>query len=318
MSRIETYAESKFIINLCEDIPIDEFDDKYLLWRKVYNLISKKSNLLIDSKDELIKNISNPIIKRLIKISQEGGSNILELKEHFEALNSNEFDIVNTVNPSAIYCFDKTTVDTQHGLFIADSKNYIDKFSKISKEIVTISIDRNNPVYNNIWDKLFKDKPPLNTIIIADNYLLDKPDSFKNNLFAILDALLPVKNIKETIHIALVVKRDVINLQNKYFKISEYLQNKNSNFKLGIYQTPLNAPHDRMIITNYFYLSSGHSFDIVNGKGKINKDTILTYHPIGSNESQTPFNIETKKLSNYTKGCDVVGDRENRLLDHWR
>jgi len=53
MSRIETYAESKFIINLCEDIPIDEFDDKYLLWRKVYNLISKKSNLLIDSKDQL-------------------------------------------------------------------------------------------------------------------------------------------------------------------------------------------------------------------------------------------------------------------------
>lgn len=54
MSRIETYAESKFIINLCKDTPIDEFDDKYLLWRKVYNLISKKSNLLIDSKDKLL------------------------------------------------------------------------------------------------------------------------------------------------------------------------------------------------------------------------------------------------------------------------
>jgi hypothetical protein len=331
MGRFETYAESNFIINLCETEPSDSLSEEYTEWVKIFNIIAKKSDLCIDSKDELInKSKENPRLKRLIKCLSEGGSKLLLNKEHFTKLNSDKRSFLKTETPSPIYCLSKPSTNANNGVFVADSMNYQDKFKKIIREAYSISVNIKKQSQFS-WKNLLDNQPPLNSIIIADPYLIKESD-FDKNLFQILDILLPNKNLDETFHVTLITGSkaglSLKQLENKHEKIKEFVGSRISDFKLGIYIVDQGRGdgkmmHDRMLITNYFYLSTGKGFDLFNSDDEIKDDTILQWSAICTSHNLNTMNNELVKLDSYVAKChnkfpsmpQIFGDKENRLLN---
>ena len=325
MGRFETYAESNFIINLCETEPSDSLSEEYTEWVKIFNIIAKKSDLCIDSKDELInKSKENPRLTRLIKCLSEGGSKLKVNKKHFDEIHSDKLNFLKTETPSPIYCLSSPIENINCGIFVTDSRNYLNDFKEIAGDSKPSSINKKKQRSFN-WGDQFLYKPPLNSIIIIDPFLYDHKGTLKKNLFPILELLLPKKKLDETIHITLIAKRTQKYSKEKIDEFLEevkgYIQTKISDFKLGMYITPGSMDlHSRMIITNYFYLKSDRGFVIITPSNTF-KDNDFEFHPLCTNLSF--INEERKKLAGYVSRCHnnikgiprQFGDKANRLLD---
>ena len=318
MEKIETYADVKFLVDFCSNLPSNVLDNKYYKWAKIFETLSKKCLLIIDSKDNLLKGINNPAIKHLIKLSSSGGSEIIEYEEYFNMIKDDEKVILNINNVSSIFCLSRTKINNRCGFFVSSFEECYKKFSLINTEINPISVSRGKDNQFKSWSNYFNNTPPLNSIIIADNYILDKTETFDKNLFAILDAIVPKYRIDETIDISIIVQKDLTNPEKRYDIIENFLKIKDNNFNLNIHLTPKDKPHDRIIISNYFYVTSGHSLDFFNAKGNINKETTLNYFPICSIKSIKSFYKEISKLSEYTKNNRFIGNNSNRILDYHR
>lgn len=318
MGKIETYADAQFLVDFCFNLPVDILDNKYYEWAKIFETLSKKCKLIVDSKQKLLKEINNPIINHLVKLSSSGGSEIIEWEEYFNMIKDDEKVILDINNASSIFCLSNTKINNRCGFFISSFEECYQKFSLINREIDPISVSRGKDNQFKSWSNYFNNTPPLNSIIIADNYILDKIETFDKNLFAILDAIVPKYRINETIDISIIVRRDLINPEKRLNIIQDFLKTKDNNFNLNIHLTPRDKPHDRIIISNYFYVTSGHSLDFFNAKGNINKETTLNYFPICSIKSIKSFYKEISKLSEYTKNNRFIGDNSNRILDYHR
>ena len=325
MNRFETYAESKFIVDLCETKPNDDLSEEFDEWKKIFNIIAKKSNLCIDSKDELFNKYSeNPIVRNLIKTTQGGGSKLLVDKGHFDKIVSDKLDLKKTSKACPIFCLSEPKYNYNTGVFIANSKNYLEEFGKVTRESYSKSISENETKFS--WANLLDNHPPLNSIIIADPYLM-KDSYFDKNLFPILDKLIPNKNFEETFHITLItgsqanVSPNLIN--EKYENIKNFIGSKISDFKLGFYVVPGNIMHDRILITNYFYIASGIGFNLFKRDGAIKSDTVLTWSAICTSDNLHTMYKELLKLHSYVSKCHnknpkapgIISDEQNRLFN---
>lgn len=321
MSRLETYCEAKYIKTFCHEYPSNPTDENHKLWIEIFELLHRKSELLIDSKHELINASTNPLIKHIIKASTSGGSDIYELADHFEQINNDISYIKNTNNKSPIYLLNKEIPEEirNYGLFVANNKDQYKKFAELKLLPRSIKVNRLKPDNEfKSWQDFFRSNLPLNSLVIADNYLLDKQENFQNNIYQILESLLP-SNSTEELHVAIITKRDLLNPEKKYTQLIEFIRGLNiEKFQLGIYLTSTDKPHDRMIISNYFTLVSGHSLNFINTKNDITKDTSLYYFPIFEANNIHSHIKDLTVLSKYTKNCKLIGDGENRLLDYYK
>ena len=81
--------------------------------------------------------------------------------------------------------------------------------------------------------------------------------------------------------------------------------------------------HDRMLITNYFYITSGKGFDLINSNDTEKADTILTWSAICTSDNLHTMYKELLKLHSYVSKChnnfptmpQIIGDKQNRLLN---
>lgn len=330
MDRFETYAESKFIVDLCETKPNDDLSEEFDEWKKIFNIIAKKSNLCIDSKDELYNKYSeNPIVRNLIKTTQGGGSKLLVDKGRFDKIVSDKLDLKKTSKACPIFCLSESKKNYNTGVFIANSKNYLEEFGKVTRESYSKSVSKNETEFS--WSNLLDNHPPLNSLIIADPYLM-KDSYFDKNLFPILDKLIPNKNFEETFHITLItgsqanVSPNLIN--EKYENIKNFIGSKISDFKLGLYVVDQGRGlgkkfHERILITNYFYITSGKGFNLFNVDETITEDAILTWSSICTSDNLQTRKKELLKLLGYVSKChnnfpsmpQIIGDKQNRLLN---
>lgn len=325
MDRFETYAESKFIVDLCETKPNDDLSEEFDEWKKIFNIIAKKSNLCIDSKDELLNKYSvNPIVRNLIKTTQGGGSKLLVDKGHFDKIVSDKLDLKKTSKACPIFCLSEPKNNYNTGVFVANSKNYLEQFGKVTRESYSKSISKKETKFS--WANLLDNHPPLNSLIIADPYLM-KDSYFDKNLFPILDKLIPNKNFEETFHITIItgskanVSPNLIN--GKYENIKNFIGSKISDFKLGFYVVPGNMMHDRILITNYFYIASGNGFNLFKKDGTIKSDTVLTWSAICTSDNLHTIKKELLKLHSYVSKCHnenpiapgIISDEQNRLFN---
>jgi hypothetical protein len=359
MDKIETYAEEKFILNLLLNVPNNYNIEVYKIWFKVYELLKNKCTLHIDSIKELsllagidpitgeINQASaNPLALSLMKATTSGGSQIKDGKKHLDEIHSDKLNFLKTETPSPIYCLSSPIKNINCGVFIADSDNYLEKFRELVRdtEATSTNVKQNNSFS---WESVINTKPKLNSIIIADPFVLQNQNfdetekvypSLEKSLIPILDTLLPEKDLDETIHITIIIKRIKIRdkTQDNELKailtsayeatrkyIEKHIETKISDFKLGIYVTKKDSGfHDRMVISNYFFLVSGRGFDLYNSNDKF-LNTIFTHYPIGFSNNINAFHTELEKLANLAKDCknnppyipDIFGDKENRLLN---
>ena len=194
----------------------------------------------------------------------------------------------------------------------------------MTRESYSKSISKKETKFS--WANLLDNHPPLNSLIIADPYLM-KDSYFDKNLFPILDKLIPNKNFEETFHITLItgsqanVSPNLIN--EKYENIKNFIGTKISDFKLGFYVVPGNIMHDRILITNYFYIASGIGFNLFKRDGTIKSDTVLTWSAICTSDNSQTYKKELLKLHGYVSKChnnfpstpQIIGDKHNRLLN---
>lgn len=193
---------------------------------------------------------------------------------------------------NAIYL---TTLDDAQCKKHSRMKGVIILNNNLAKQCDHLFKDNGHPVPSegaNDWGFLKSLKFPslniCNTIIIVDNYLFindeeengcirrEWEEKLEQNLHPILQALLP-ENLDENIvfEIAIFTTQDKVHknksFEDQYQNIVNYLalKRKKIKFRINFYGKCHEAFHDRCILTNNVWISSGRGFDIF-GKTKDN------------------------------------------------
>lgn len=201
----------------------------------------------------------------------------------------------------------------------------------------------------NTWDKFKPFIHPLNAIIIIDFYLLswvredDLRANLDNNILPLLSNLLseasdeipveimlisefkdtPPKKLKERVSISQALIEKELKIRTpKHFLLNIVVHSKSN------YPAHFQEFHDRLIITNYFYIESGSGFNFFSGLGfnrSIKKNTSVKFRSILNiqNVDDAYFdlkqlNIYCKKLENQPNLPDYVNycpSKTNRLLN---
>lgn len=156
-----------------------------------------------------------------------------------------------------------------------------------------------------------------NSMVIVDNYIFDKVD---NNLYKVLDALLPSK-LDTTFYLTVFSINDgnETYFDNKRLSLESKLKDirPELHVSLEIFENRSNDFHDRSIITNYMWVGIGAGFNIIN-RHKADKSTELhVVYPMivsedrinwGSERYQILIDDAKKCLRNHNKHSN------NRLL----
>ena len=228
---------------------------------------------------------------RLINKS-EGSISFTEVGDRFPNVTELDFTEDDEEKLNAIYL---TTLDDAQCKKYSRLKGVIVLNTNLAKQCGHLFKDNGHPVPSegaNDWGFLKSLKYPslniCNTIIIVDNYLFindEKEDGvirrgweekLEQNLHPILQALLP-ESLDESIvfEIAIFTTQDIEHkyksFEDQYQNIVNYLavKRKKIKFRVNFYGKCHEAFHDRCILTNNVWISSGRGFDIF-GKTKDN------------------------------------------------
>jgi hypothetical protein len=175
------------------------------------------------------------------------------------------------------------------------------------------------------WSFIKKYEHPFNALVLSDGYILSSIEA-RTNLKALLRSILPSK-LTIPFDLTIIFQRNekglpAADLTPTFNDITDSLS------ELFIYPINLtlieSEEHDRNFITNYFWFSSGHGFELIRGE-KTNRNTHVTVFPRNNKivlksgyfeilrERFRNLNLNTNAQSGlYTK---VLGNRMNRLLD---
>lgn len=147
---------------------------------------------------------------------------------------------------------------------------------------------KNNHFSDN-WDSIFTHKeiesqdkflvPKSNSIILNDSYLFIKPERNQNlgirNLKQSLKVLLPEQSTEE-FHITIITadcKWSPVIASEKFNELYDYLKN-GFNYpiflELVIWNPSKATNHKRILVSNYYTLSTDYGFDIFNSENKVN------------------------------------------------
>lgn len=198
-----------------------------------------------------------------------------------------------------------------------------------------IAFDRNNGKnWKYLWE--LKDKCPsichCNSLIVADRYLLgDRTNILNDNLKPIFEAFLPQhldNNIVFTIYvITLTDLEHCSSIKEKLSEIKKLIEKLRPKlkFRLNIFHS--NKLHDRSIITNNAFLTSGGGFDVITTQERAFRFTTTSlcfpFFQATDNVNDVFIGWITN-IKNATKGCtnyqqNFWGDKNTKhhLLDFY-
>ena len=158
---------------------------------------------------------------------------------------------------------------------------------------------------------------PCNAMILIDPYILTKEQNIDNDLFSLLDALLPNRKLQLVFQIAIFSmigdkNQDAANGESSYNRIKNLITalRKGLDFDLTLYAISHSEEfHSRMIITNNVLLSAADGFDVFKDDGKANKNAkfdIVMPRLVGDSRQD---------MSNYLRWIKVAKDRSKRQSD---
>lgn len=322
MEKIDTFCQEDFLLYFFRNYIFDPTDQNNRLCNKLFDLFVHKSLIGIDSTEKLFENISNPLIKHLIKMSTSGGSEIHKLPSHFQSILNKEHNIYKA-NPTSLYFFKKHNFEETEncGISISDTLNYLQKTEQLSLGPLTLKVDINDELNEfRSWKDVLKKLPPRNSIVIADNYFLNNSNQYEKNIFDLLTNILPDKLNNQDFHLSIITQKELIKSEEKYNLIKAHLNslNKPYNIKFGLFLNDTYKIHDRNLISNYFRINVGHSFEIFNNRGKPKKNTVITYFPINSEFLPSTHFKLIKSIAENISNAECIGEKENRLLDYFK
>lgn len=291
MDKIPVYCDFEYLQNffsVLSEIKLNIYDDNSKsenLWN-IQNIFLSKSILLIDKSDEEIKALYNNdvLIKSIIKRSNTGGSQIYSCSEQIKKIKSEEHrHCISENEPSSLYCLsidDKTAklISSKYGVYCF-AKHVYPTINVLQKQTKIIEIGKE---FN--WNNILPKGQPSQYIIIQDHYLIDNTTIEINNNFKEIISILSNKSFKGEYKIIIFhFIEDLTKLEYKKIIIKKIISSLNlGEIKILFIKTRKEILHDRNILTNYFWIHSGHATDIE--KNNIStKETSIHFNDLFNN-----------------------------------
>jgi len=170
------------------------------------------------------------------------------------------------------------------GYYFFNSNDILAEWGKINSvfEEYAITIHPGNKQLED-WKFLHKYQHPINSIVVVDRYMLKTVATARENILPLLHQLL--KNNENVLIKLTIITNYRDNYKNIHYPIKECelmikdnLKNKGFNVQVELYNLD-NQEHARGLLTNYWYMNPGSSFDIFrNGKIVVNDNLYLNFN----------------------------------------
>lgn len=318
MTLHETYCSVNFLEELYshlrryeEDSDEDFHEPEHL--QSLKKLIHRYSDLILDiPKQEIFERSLNrnhphfnPGLKKLWK---EGRQNFVSIPETFVQLKTDEDYFIGKT--TELYFIDEiekfcTDIRNNNGIQCLN----FSQFPDLEEEIFDIStlIIRKDKL-SEIWGMFRNICPPTNSLIIIDQYLIKEAASKTENLYPLLESLMPA-SLSFKYDLAIFISEESNQpLDILYNEIETFLVTKfDYEVNLTLLQTKKSNIHDRYILSNRYWIESGHGFDLVrleDGKSKGCKNTKIIIFPI---------TLLTRAPKNWNQNIP-----ESNALNDWR
>jgi hypothetical protein len=303
MARQPVYCSVGFLSALYAyvDRPLVDWleDDESDNVKKLYKLIHKEAEILLDAPiSEFVSSSSpkyNPHFKKLLK----QGNVPAIVSEDFEKINTgDEVFFSKQLSPSALLFTNQSEADAERleqnfGVMVF-TPSEISKTGFLFQNHLELFVKGKKKT----WDFIKSFQHPFNAMVISDAYLLAKPGSRKN-LEALLLNWLP-KKLSIPFDLTIISDRDSkTGLPSDIDKIKNELTTMlEQHFPYKVNVTIIIAKiHDRNLITNYLWCSSGHGFELIDN-GQSCRDTHMAIVPV--------THIASDKCSYKSKSSEAV------------
>lgn len=336
-----TYCELTFF----KDIIANR--EKEGAYAKLYKLLDRQCNIYLDiDEEELKKQLKeNQVLKNLRK--RENLS--FKSKKDWQSVVSPRHG----VDEVFLLDSDKSKQAKQQRaefgvMVLSNTANDLSYFTKITKphgfNIVPLK-QRNkykNIAYQDSREEVFKgDKnielPPYNAIMISDNFMFsEKFDQRKErSLYALIEIFVEkAKDLKRSLDITIffnnengyITEEKGVKIRNEIVdEINKLGLNKDINLTL-IAHTNKSETHDRKIIMNYEYITSGKGFSVIDNRGVQEIAEGDMQDTLSPSDSLTSIRMRQVQQLSWLEPvyqgkedctgsvCFTVGDKKNRLF----
>lgn len=327
-----SYIDDVFLDDFFKQKPtdIESAGDELEIWRDWLRFVRYKTDIdlaVTINTEDLAYNINSSITRELIDDYLQGGSHIKINTKKLERSQAKDL-VVNSHKPTFIFrnnLPNAEITEEKTGFCCITGASFFEKWQHFFKA-KTFSISKNT-TQNQLskWSDLFAEyRYPSNAFVIADNYIFSYKPNIKNNLLKILKELLnSAKQVTTEIDLIIIgegfyKERDSdnedISIDKLHREVTKYLRDelKFYNFNLCIVKAKY---HDRLILSNYFVINSGNSFNYFNYDD-------VTVLPQNTRLSLTPFTHDYSFIDTYGAELSEIienseeykGTKRNRLL----
>jgi hypothetical protein len=350
MKTLDIYIDLLFLKKFFESEPTDKKTIPYRNWLDFYFFLRSTHICLFNAKDGKLID-KNDFIRQFEMFADEKQRNDffapLQLNvENYAVSKSYQYN-QNIKNPHTIFFieFEKEVTESlekSFGYLFVNSKNYMQKWKLLNprnhQSFITIS--NKGDIKN--WNDFEYLKHSANSLIIVDRYIFG--GNYAHNLAEMLLHLFPsLANSAENttcFDITLIIgnkinnnnvdlkdNKDLVENVKKVFKkhfpkceltvvqlLKRSRDNRNQEKREDI---PLT--HDRRIISNYFYFSSGDSITYESSPNDMLANT--DFHIYSIFDSKTFETVQTRlaefkyQIDNKTHANNYIGTKQNRLLN---
>lgn len=167
------------------------------------------------------------------------------------------------------------------------------------------------------WEKIEEYVYAITDMVIIDAYIFSDSSLLKSNLYRIIDVI--GKNVPNKINLTIVSYSDYrtpINIEEKYEDLREFINKNKLAINLSIVLTKQsNKQHDRAILTNYFMISSGDSFNYYNSRGDvITKGTDIRFDSYCNPNIFQTSEVKLNSVKKVIKRLELDPDVDKRII----
>jgi hypothetical protein len=328
MRHFMSYIDDAFLTDFVKLKPtdIESAGDELEIWRDWFRFVREKTDIDLATNlkvEDLAYDVNSSLTKQLIDDYYQG-------KEHIK-INTNRLEnctakdlVLNSDKPTFIFRNElKNTEITEEktGFCCINGESFYKKWQHYfkSKAYSISKINTENQLQK--WSDLFINyQYPSNAFLIADNYIFSYKPNIPNNLLKLLKELLKLsKNVKGEIDLIIIAdefykdqNKIEVDIEDLHKQVERYLRDWSFiNVNLCIVKAKY---HDRLIMSNYFIVNSGNSFNYFNYGA-----TIL---PQNTRLSITPYTHDYSYVHTYKDELSTIieesivftGTKRNRLL----
>jgi hypothetical protein len=324
---LKTYIDgallNDFFASKPEEIPFGDAE-KLGEWLSFLFFLKSNTNLLLYN-SEILDSLNEIFLTQLT--TGRGESSIIiddefdcdsYITRHSQDL---KFDLFFSadIEESTSICID------QNNIFYANLDDYWEKWNRLSFQKMPKSLDVRASAEKLVFDSwllLSKYLQKSNSVVLFDRYVLSDNSLIQSNIFKIIEEFEKINtNSYSFVIVTQGDQRNILNNKRVYEEVRNYIDGKNCKCRFGCVFITRPSEHDRTIITNYFRIGSGDSFNYFKSNGDIITKTSISFDTHADYSSfQNSDNIlkDLKALIKETKESfprNIFGDIENRILD---